>query len=393
MKILLIVMDSLGIGGAPDALEYQDALSNNTYLSAKSAAPAGDFAPHLKALGLEDLACKDFSQQREAFRAILQEISKGKDTITGHWEMAGVVSETPYPTYPNGFPKEVVQCLEKIFGSPILGNEVASGTEIIQRLGQEHLETSYPIVYTSADSVLQIAAHEDKIPLDQLYQWCYAIRQALVPPHNVARIIARPFITGEDGRFIRTANRHDYALETPEPNLLSQLAEHHIPSYSIGKIGDIFHSCFFTERLKTVSNLDGIKKTIEKSKAVQEGLIFTNLVDFDMLYGHRRDAQGYAQAIAELDAYIPQLQETLGEEDWLFLTADHGCDPKATGTDHTRELVPFIGWSPQLKGKPSLYRGQFKSFAHVGATLLHLFGVEAKFNCESILMNKKEEER
>ena len=309
----------------------------------------------------------------------MSEASKGKDTITGHWEFTGIVTQEPFPTFPEGFPDAFIKQLEDACGVSFLGNEVASGTEIIARLGAEHMATGKPILYTSADSVLQIAAHEEVISLDELYKICHIARElTLTGPYKVGRVIARPFV-GTEGNFTRTANRHDYALDTPEQNLLQDLLKQQIPIYGVGKIGDIYAGTPFTKAEATKSNADGMEKTMrfyeELSKQYGRGLIVTNLVDFDMKYGHRRDCDGYGAALAEFDAQLAQLLAIIDEDTIVILTADHGCDPGFSGTDHTREYVPLLLYGKDIQPNETDTCTTYTSFAHLGATIADYFNV------------------
>jgi phosphopentomutase len=289
---------------------------------------------------LSDVRGVETPVEPAAFVARLAEASKGKDTITGHWEMAGVLTEVPFPTYPHGFPPEIVGAFTAICGLAPLGNVAASGTEIIERLGPEHLATGRPILYTSADSVFQVAAHEQVVPLATLYEWCERARAMLVPPHNVNRVIARPFV-GVPGSFSRTANRHDFALDPPE-NVLDKLKTAGVAVHAVGKISDIYSGRGVTTSVRAGDNEEAMVRTFELLERVDRGLIFVNLNDFDTKYGHRRDVRGYAGALERFDLEIPRIERLLEPGDIAMLTADHGCDPTAPGTDHTREFVPFI---------------------------------------------------
>jgi phosphopentomutase len=280
------------------------------------------------------------SPQPEAFIARLAERSNGKDTITGHWEMAGIRTTVAFPTYPQGFPPEIVDAFSRICGNAPLGNCPASGTEIIDRLGPEHLATGRPILYTSADSVFQVAAHEQVVPLDVLYEWCEAARAMLVPPHEVNRVIARPFV-GTAGAFTRTPNRRDYAVVPPD-NLLDRLASSNVDVYAVGKIGDIYSGRGISASVRAADNEEAVARSLDLLSATERGFIFVNLNDFDTKYGHRRDVRGYAGALERLDAHIPALEAALRPGDLMIFTADHGCDPTAPGTDHTREYVPYV---------------------------------------------------
>jgi len=293
----------------------------------------------------------------------LRERSRGKDTITGHWEMAGIITAVPFPTYPNGFPTEVVESFTRIAGKPPLGNTTASGTEIIEELGPEHLATGRPILYTSADSVFQVAAHEDVVPLSVLYDWCERARAMLVAPNNVNRVIARPF-TGSPGAFVRTPNRRDYAIEPP-PSLLDSLAGKGVEVHAVGKICDIYCGHGIASSVRVTDNRDAMEKTFELLRTVDRGFIFTNLNDFDSKYGHRRNVRGYAQALESLDAMLSQLEALLRPEDQVIFTADHGCDPTAPGSDHTREYVPFI----HVSAAPGCVLGDMDGLDTVGRTV------------------------
>jgi phosphopentomutase len=295
--------------------------------------------------------------------------SPGKDTTTGHWEMAGIVLDKPFPLYPHGFPADLIAEFEKKIGRKTLGNKAASGTEIIKELGEEHIRTGWPIVYTSADSVFQIAAHEGVIPLDQQYRICEVAREMLRGEHEVGRVIARPF-EGEPGHFTRTANRHDYAVPPPQGMLLDKLAERDIPVYAIGKISDIFLGRGITHSVRTKNNEDGMQKTIEAMEAHERGLIFVNLVDFDQQYGHRNDVEGYARALEAVDRWVPTLDPQAN--DMLVFTADHGCDPTTPSTDHSREYTPLLVYGERVHGNWEL--GTRGSLADIGQSVAHNFG-------------------
>jgi phosphopentomutase len=299
--------------------------------------------------------------------ARLRERSKGKDTITGHWEMAGIITEVPFPTYPNGFPPEVVDEFTRIAGKPPLGNKTASGTEIIEELGSEHMATGRPILYTSADSVFQVACHEEVVPLEQLYDWCELARAMLVGPHAVNRVIARPFV-GKPGVFMRTPNRRDYAIEPP-PSILDQLASKGIPIHAVGKICDIYCGHGINSTVRVTDNDDAMNKAFDLLERVDQGFIFVNLNDFDSKYGHRRNVRGYADALQALDAHMPRLESLLRPGDEVIFTADHGCDPTAPGSDHTREFVPFV----HLSAAPGEDLGIIEGMDHVGKTVSAAF--------------------
>lgn len=347
MRIVMVVVDSGGIGAAPDASEYGDS-GANTLEHALEAHPTP--LPHLAQMGLSGLIKLPGTQPEVVTGAAyrMHPTAAGKDTLAGHWEMMGAIVDEPFRTYPEGFPASVVRDLEQAFGRPLLGNRPESGTVIIQELGDEHMRTGRPIVYTSADSVLQIAAHEEVVPLKTLYQWCEEARRIMVAPNLVGRIIARPFL-GKPGAFVRTAHRHDYAVPPP-PSVYTRVLQHHgVETVAIGKIWDIFSGVGFSHPHPTRSNRDGLEQTLEQYvKAGDRAFVFTNLVDFDSSYGHRRDAAGYARALAELDAWVPSLLDRLSGDDQLWITADHGCDPTREGSDHTREDVPGLIAGPRV---------------------------------------------
>jgi phosphopentomutase len=371
MRFVTIVLDSGGVGALPDYADYADAPGANTLANAARAV-GGMKLPAFERLGLGCLtAIRGLSDKVAPAARVgrLRERSRGKDTITGHWEMTGIITAVPFPTYPTGFPPNVIEVFTRITGKPPLGNTTASGTEIIEELGSEHLLTGRPILYTSADSVFQVAAHEEVIPLATLYDWCERARAMLVAPNNVNRVIARPFV-GKPGAFVRTPNRRDYAIEPP-PSVLDRLASSGLAVHAVGKICDIYCGHGIASSVRVTNNRDAMEKTFELLDRVDHGFIFTNLNDFDSKYGHRRNARGYAQALEELDALIPQLESRLHPEDHLVFTADHGCDPTAPGTDHTREYVPFIHRSAM----PGALLGEVEGLDTVGRTVLQAFGV------------------
>jgi phosphopentomutase len=371
-RVLLLVADSVGCGALPDAARYGDEGSNTLANTAR--AVGGLRLPVLGSLGLghvTGILGVPPEPRPRAFHGAMRELAPGKDTITGHWEMMGLVLAEPLSTFPHGFPSELIAQFLRESGAPgALGNEAASGTEIIERLGAEHQRTGWPIVYTSADSVFQVAAHEGTVPLEELLGWCRAARR-VVDRWRVARVIARPFV-GEPGRYRRTYNRQDFAIAAPGRTVLEELAEAGVPVVGVGKIHDIFDGRGVAESVHTEGNADGLAKTEALLGRVERGLIFVNLVDFDMLYGHRNDPAGYARALEELDAYLPRLMDRLGPEDLLLITADHGCDPTTPSTDHSREHVPLLAWRPGAGGG-SL--GVRSSFADVGATVAEWLGV------------------
>jgi phosphopentomutase len=361
-RCIVIVLDSSGIGALPDAATYGDAPGANT-VGNVAARVGGLRIPNFERLGLgllTDIRGVEATGEPAAYVARLGETSKGKDTITGHWEMAGIRTEVPFPTFPDGFPAEVVERFTEICGVAPLGNIAASGTEIIDRLGLEHVRSGRPILYTSADSVFQVAAHEEIVPLSVLYNWCERARAMLVPPYEVNRVIARPFL-GEPGSFLRTPNRRDYALEPPA-NLLDRLADGGIGVYGVGKICDIFTGRGVTSSVRVVDNEDAMERTFDLMRSVESGFVFVNLNDFDTKYGHRRDVRGYAGALERLDRHVPTLESLMRPGDLTIFTADHGCDPTAPGSDHTREYAPFI----EL-GERRGYGGTLAGFENVGA--------------------------
>ena len=372
-RVVLIVLDSLGIGEMPDAAEYGDVGSNT--LGNMARAMGGLKLPNLgkwglgcltDVMGVPPVSIPDAVIARAALAA------PNKDTTSGHWEMMGVILKVRLNTYPNGFPDELIELFKKEANvDGVLANKAASGTEVIAEYGDEHLRTGFPIVYTSADSVFQIACHEEKFGLERLYKICDVARKICRGKFEIGRIIARPFI-GSNGKYQRTTNRHDYSLEPPEPTVLENLCEKNIPVLGIGKIYDIFAGIGVPENWKTKNNEDGIAKTVEAIEKKKKGLIFTNLVDFDMVFGHRNNTPGYANAMEKFDLAIPRIIEGLVDGDLLIITADHGNDPTTPSTDHCREYCPVIAWSKGIKGKNL---GTFSSLADIGATIAENFGV------------------
>ena len=370
-RVIWIVLDSVGIGEMPDAGQYGDRGSDTLGNIARKR-PL--HLPNLSRLGLANVkpvAGLDPLAEPVGCYGRCALASPGKDTTTGHWEMAGVHLERPFPLFPNGFPRDVMDEFERRTGRSTLGNKPASGTGIIQELGEEHMRTGAPIVYTSADSVFQIAAHEEVISLFELYKMCETAREILKGPYEVGRVIARPFV-GEPGSFTRTANRHDYAVPPPRGMLLDQLQAKRVPVFSVGKILDIFLSRGITDYEKTKTNADGMAKTLGAMDAQDRGLIFTNLVDFDMLYGHRNDVEGYARALEAVDAWVPDLLGRMADGDLLIFTADHGCDPTTPSTDHSREYVPLIVYGPKARAGVNL--GTRASLSDIGQTVAENFG-------------------
>ncbi|MGE5508026.1 MAG: phosphopentomutase [Chitinophagales bacterium] len=365
-RVVLIVLDSVGAGALPDAAAYGDEGSNT--LGNLARAVGGLSLPNLGRLGLGNILPLEGVPPAAAPAGAygrMAERAPGKDTTTGHWELAGVVLSRPFPTYPQGFPPEVIEAFRRATGYDVLGNKAASGTEIIKELGPEHLRSGKPIVYTSADSVFQIAAHEEVIPVEELYRLCRAAREILTGEHGVGRVIARPF-TGEPGHFQRTAARRDFSLAPPEPTLLDRLSGAGIPVTGVGKIEDIFAGRGLSKALHTHGNTEGIAETVGWL-STGEGLVFTNLVDYDMVYGHRNDCPGYARALEEFDRAVPDLLAGLRQDDLLIITADHGCDPTTPSTDHSREYVPVLAAGARVKAGVNL--GTRETFADVGATV------------------------
>jgi phosphopentomutase len=383
-KITVVVLDSVGIGELPDAPKYGDT-GAHTLGHILEKVPNVKL-PHMQQLGLGNiapLAQITPADQPSGYYGKMAEISVGKDTMTGHWELMGLKVSTPFQTYPNGFPRDLIARFESETGRKVIGNKPASGTEILDELGAKHMETGAFIVYTSADSVFQIAAHEDVIPLDELYRACEIARKlTLEPEYSVGRVIARPFV-GSPGDFKRTPNRHDYAVSPPEPTLLNSLKAAGRDVIAVGKINDIFSGEGITRTYPTKSNLHGIEKTIELMKEDFNGLLFTNLVDFDSLYGHRRDPVGYAKALEEFDVHLPEMLASVKEGEILILTADHGNDPIHAGTDHTREYVPLLVYSPSFTANGSL--GVRGAYADLAATIADNFGVHASNHGKSFL--------
>ncbi len=371
-RVFLIVLDSVGIGEMPDAYLWKDE-GSNTVASIRS--HPDFYCPNLTEMGLFGIeGMEEKIPSSRTCYARMSEASKGKDTTIGHWEIAGIYSPKPLPTYPDGFPAEVIEAFEKRTGRGTLCNKPYSGTEVIKDFGEEHLSTGKLIVYTSADSVFQIAAHEDILPVEELYKYCEIARELLQGEHGVGRVIARPFAGSYP--FARSPKRHDYSLIPPSKTMPDILKERGYDVVSVGKIFDIFAGRGFTESYPTVNNMDGMDKTIEIAKREFNGLCFTNLVDFDMVYGHRNDIAGYARAMTEFDERLGELLPLLKEEDLLVITADHGCDPATPSTDHSREYTPMIAYGKQVKGGVNL--GTRESFADIGATVLEWFGLSSK---------------
>jgi phosphopentomutase len=382
-RVILIVLDSVGVGAMPDAADYGDE-NSNTILHVYE----GNEDFHLENLekmgltyieGLDKI--KDYKIITTGMYGRLMELSNGKDTTTGHWEIAGIVSDSSLPTYPNGFPDEVMDEFVRESGREYLGNKPASGTAIIEELGQDHMETGKLIVYTSADSVFQIAAHEDIVPLEELYAICDKARKMLQGKHGVGRVIARPF-EGSPGSFKRTENRRDYSLPPTDKTMLDLLKERGLDVVAIGKIEDIFAHVGITKALHTTNNRDGIEATIDEINNESKGLIFTNLVDFDMLYGHRNNVQGYGDALKYFDSKLPEIIEAMKDDDLLMITADHGCDPSTDSTDHSREYVPLLCY---CKNIISSDMKTMKGFNTIASTVMDIFDIDNDFEGQSIL--------
>ncbi|MDR0921975.1 MAG: phosphopentomutase [Lactobacillales bacterium] len=390
-RVHLVVMDSVGIGEAPDAELFGDVGSDTLGHIADT---AGLHVPNMEQLGLGTIprptALKGVKAElnHQGYVTKLEEISRGKDTMTGHWEIMGLNIQTPFRVFPNGFPEELLKQIEDFSGRGIIraANKPYSGTKVIDDFGEEQMKTGDLIIYTSADPVLQIAAHEEIIPLDELYRICEFVRKiTLDDPYMIGRIIARPYV-GEPGNFTRTPNRHDYALNPFGHTVLDSLKEAGKTVYAVGKINDIFNGQGITDSVRTKSNMDGVDKLIDVIKQDFDGMSFTNLVDFDALYGHRRDPEGYGRAIDEFDARLPEIYEAMGEDDLLMITADHGNDPTFKGTDHTREYVPLLMYSKAFKEAGNLPVGHY---ADISATIAENFKVPATENGVSFLSDLK----
>ncbi len=405
-RIFLIVLDSFGIGEMPDAASYGDAGSNtlgtvrkSPYFSMPNMEKMGLFridgaggpcgSPDREMTGRssydsgENSRIKRREEAPAGAYARMAERSAGKDTTTGHWEIAGLVSENPMPVFPDGFPREVIDEFERLTGRKVLCNKPYSGTAVIEDYGKEHMETGALIVYTSADSVFQIAAHEDIVPVPQLYEYCEKARAMLVGEYGVGRVIARPFVGGP-GTFTRTARRHDYSLLPPRDTMLDQLKEAGFSVIGVGKINDIFAGKGITEFVRTSGNEEGIERTLQYMERDFEGLCFVNLVDFDMLYGHRNDADGYAKALTYFDGRLPEITERMRSGDILMITADHGCDPGTLSTDHSREYTPLILYGESVPAGVNL--GTRPTFSEIGASVLDYFRIPSRIEGESLLL-------
>ncbi len=381
-RVFLIVLDSVGIGEMPDAADYGDAGSNTV----KACFYNKNFnMPNMKKMGLFNIDGMDYEESEKspiASFARIKEVSKGKDTIIGHWEIAGIESKKPLPTYPNGFPNEVIEEFKRRTGRDILCNKPYSGTEVIKEYGKESVETGKLIVYTSADSVFQIAAHEDVVPIEKLYEYCKIAREILKDDNAVGRVIARPFI-GEYPNYTRTSNRHDFALAPSEKTILDFIKESGKDVIAVGKISDIFAGNGVTEKILTKGNEDGINKTLEIMDRDFEGLCFVNLVDFDMLYGHRNNVDGYAEALSFFDKSLEKILKKLRDDDILIITADHGCDPTTASTDHSREYTPMIIYGKNIKNGINLHTRI--GFYDTGATVLDYLKIDEKIRGKSFL--------
>lgn len=374
-RVIVIVLDGVGAGAASDASDYGDAGSNTLAHAIEQTGPV--HLPELQKLGLGCLLkIKKVSptDDPQGCWGLLEEQSKGKDSITGHWELSGLITETPFPTYPKGFPPEIIEPFQKKIGRRILGNKAASGTEILKELGSEHVRSGFPIVYTSVDSVFQIAAHEEVIPVQELYRICRTAREMLVPPHHLSRVIARPF-TGKPGNYIRTPRRKDFSVDPTGETLFDAAQKRRLKTIGIGKTGDLFNYKGLDETLKTISDEDGLQKTLRTIKSHEDfSVIFTNLVDFDMKYGHRNDAAGFVRNLELFDRYLAQIRKEMLKEDLLFITADHGCDPTLlNSTDHTRERIPLFVTGEPVQVKKDL--GLRRCFADVGQTAAAFLGL------------------
>lgn len=372
-RVFIIVLDSYGCGNAIDAKDFGDEGSNTL----KSIYASKDYCtPNMKKMGLFNIDGIDYAEgvkQPVAAYGRMKEKSMGKDTTIGHWEIAGIVSKNPLPTYPDGFPKEVIDAISEATGRGILCNKPYSGTDVINDYGEEHLKTGKLIVYTSADSVLQIAAHEDIVPVDELYKYCQMAREILQGEHGVGRVIARPF-TGSPGSFERTPRRHDFSLIPPSVTMMDVLIDAGYSTYGVGKIYDIFAGKGIEHTVRIKDNVDGMRKTLAYQREDFKGLCFVNLVDFDMKYGHRRDVDEYAFAATVFDGLLGTFIDNMRDEDILMITADHGCDPGFKGTDHTREMVPLLVYGKDIK--PGVNLNTLESYADIAASVLDIFGLK-----------------
>ena len=382
-RVFLIVLDSFGIGNMPDAADFGDE-GSNTLLSVSSSSRFS--VPNMKKLGLfniDEVSCGEKENAPAASFARVREASKGKDTTVGHWEIAGVTSETPLRVYPDGFPDEIIEKYKKLTGRNVVCNKPYSGTVVINEYGEEHMRTGDLIVYTSADSVFQVAAHEEVVPLEELYRCCQIARDMLVDEHAVGRVIARPFVGNKKGEFKRTTNRHDYSLKPPKKTVLDYIKAAGKDVIGVGKIYDIFDGEGITEKVKTGTNDIGMAESLKLADRDFDGLCFINLVDFDAVYGHRNDVDGYANALSEFDLWLNDFLPKLRKNDMLIITADHGCDPATPSTDHSRECVPLLIFGESIKQNNNL--GILEGFAHIGATVADYLGVEYEADAPSLL--------
>ncbi|MDY5021653.1 MAG: phosphopentomutase [Blautia sp.] len=379
-RVFLIVLDSYGIGHAPDAADFGDEGSNTLATIVKS---SGYNTPNMCKMGLfniDGVECKPKEEHPAGSFGRFTESSKGKDTTIGHWEIAGIISRKPLPVYPDGFPREILDEFTRRTGREVLCNKPYSGTDVIRDYGDEHVKTGKLIVYTSADSVFQIAAHEDVVPLEELYEDCRIAREILTGDHSVGRVIARPFV-GADGKYTRTPHRHDFSLVPPAETMMDVLTREGLASKGVGKIYDIFAGKSIQTTVSIQNNVDGMNKTLEIQKEDFKGLCFVNLVDFDMLYGHRNDVDGYANAATVFDQQLGTFMERMQDTDVVMITADHGCDPGYPGTDHSRERVPMLLYGKGIKAGVNL--GTRNSFSDMAATILDMFGLSGEIEGES----------
>jgi len=374
-RVLLLVLDGCGAGELPDAAKYGDT-GSNTLGNLSRMIPEGLYLPNLQKLGLGNIISISGMTPSVAPAANygkMAELSLGKDSTDGHWEMAGLVTEKPFPTYPRGFPPEVIEPFKLAIGRDILANRTASGTEIIKELGDQHVKTGFPIVYTSADSVFQIACHENVVPLEQLYDWCQKARDILTGEHAVGRVIARPFI-GSSGNYQRVGgHRKDFSVRPPKPTILDQLKKAGLEVVGVGKIHDLYAGQGLSQSIHTDNNSDGMAKILSAWTGLSRGLLMANLVEFDMTWGHRNDIQGFYKGLQDLDAWLPELLKAMTEEDILIITADHGNDPTTASTDHSREYVPLLVYGPGIKSGVDL--GVRRSFSDIAASLAEIFSV------------------
>lgn len=380
-RIFLIVLDSFGVGEAPDSKDFGDEGSDTLRAISKSKEFDINILKKLGIFNIDGIMYENGVEYPIASYGKAREVSKGKDTTIGHWEIAGLISENPFPTYPDGFPEDVIKEFSKETGRDVLCNKPYSGTEVIKVYGEEHIKTGALIVYTSADSVFQIAAHEEVVPVEELYKYCEIARKILTGKNSVARVIARPFI-GEYPNFIRTSNRHDFSLVPPKDTMLNYLQREKFDVISVGKINDIFAGSGITESMRTTSNSNGMEVTMKMLEKEFTGLCFVNLVDFDMLYGHRNDIDGYARAITEFDKWLEGFIGMLKEEDLLIITADHGCDPSTPSTDHSREYIPILMYGKNVEPRNLGIR---KTYADIAKTVLDNFKIENNLPGKSFL--------